>query len=65
MSPEQKAAYVNSQVACAQIEAMAMWTANQAAESAGKSIPHSAQDFLDLMEKYGIHHNAIHHYTHT
>lgn len=66
MTPAQAAAYIQSQVACAQIEALAMQAANLAhyCSNSKGSPPYTDKDFLALVEKYGIHHNAVHHYTH-
>lgn len=65
MTNEQKAAYVNSQTACAMIEAMGMQAENQQRERQGYSMAYGDKAFFDLIEKYGIHHNAVHQYTHT
>lgn len=64
MSPEQKAAYVNSQAACAMIEAMGMHADNQSAVYNKVPPPWIKSDFDQLQVKYGIHHNAVHDYTH-
>jgi hypothetical protein len=64
MTPEQKAAFVNSQVACALIEAMGMQAENQQRTNRGHSIAYGEDAFAALIEKYGIHHNAVHSYTH-
>lgn len=63
MSPEQKAAYVNSQVACAMIEALGMQAQNLAALHQGGGVKYLKDDFDELLNKYGIHHNAVHDYT--
>lgn len=59
MDTQQQAAYVISQAACASIEAMALNAANYAAGIKGDPVPHEPKDFLALIEKYGIHHNAV------
>ena len=65
MTPEQKAAYVNSQAACALIEALGMQADNQYCLRHGHGLKFLKNDFDALTEKYGIHHNAVHSYTHT
>lgn len=51
MTPEQRAAYLITQAACAVIEALSI---------GGNQIPGSAgQEILRLLDKYGIHHNAV------
>jgi len=65
MTPEQKAAFVNSQVACALIEAMGMKAENQQRTHLGQSIAYGEEAFAALIEKYGIHHNAVHQYIFT
>ena len=54
MNPEQKIAYIIAQAACAQIEAMALLGDNFAGRP-----PYSRDHFMALIEKYGIHHNAV------
>ena len=56
MTPEQKAAYVNSQAACALIEAMAMTTENN--QSPYDRL-HKKQVFEALIDKYGLQGNAV------
>ena len=65
MTPEQKAAYVQSQAACALIEAMGMQALNMQRERQGYSMAYDDEAFFALIEKYGIHLNAVHAYTHT
>lgn len=62
MNKNQAAAYINSQTACANIEAIAMQQANFQALAEGKEVLYKPKDFTDLIEKYGIHHNAVHGY---
>lgn len=62
MTPEQKAAYVNAMVACALVEMYAMMAANEDADRRKVIRPYGEKNFRDLIEKYGIHHNAIHEY---
>jgi len=58
MSPEQQAAYINAQVACALIKTASM-TAENHFYMIQKGFPKYGEDkFLDLINEYGIHHNA-------
>ena len=52
-------AYVHSQIACAMIEAMGMVADNQQRVSVGESPAWVLAHFLAVIEKYGIHHNAV------
>jgi hypothetical protein len=52
------AAYINAQATCAMIEAMGMQAENKQREIQGYSIAYDDKAFFDLIEKYGIHHNA-------
>lgn len=61
MNAAQGAAYVNAQAACALIEAMGMIAANKATPP-DQPPPFGKEHFDALIEKYGIHHNAIHHF---
>ena len=56
MSPEQEAAYIMAQAACAVIEAMGMAAANKECERKGEEPKYSEEEFFKLAEKYGIHH---------
>lgn len=53
------AAYVFAQGTCASLEAMAMNTENAMLAQAGKPMLHGPDAFMALIEKYGIHHNAV------
>lgn len=57
--PELEAAYIVSQSACAIIEAMGMVAANKDRESRGFAIAYDEGAFQEVIEKYGIHHNAV------
>ena len=59
MTPEQEAAYVQANATAALIEAMGMMANNQNRLAQGISIQYGQSDFQALIEKYGIHHNAI------
>ena len=58
MTPEQKAAYINGQVACALIEMESMKAENEAAKLRGDPPGYLRDDFLELIEKYAIAHNS-------
>ena len=59
MTPEQKAAYINARVACATIEAAGMTALNMQRASLGLSMAYEDDAFDALIDKYGIHHNAV------
>jgi hypothetical protein len=59
MTPEQQAAYINSQVACMLAELEAMKARNALTQSLGLSQVYSEADFLALPDKHGVHHNAV------
>ena len=59
MTPEQKAAYINAQAACATIEAIGMQADNDHRLSLGQTIAYDGEAFQNLLTKYGIHHNAV------
>lgn len=59
MTSEQKAAYINSQTACAMIEAMAYHAENTQRTETGQSIAYGHDAFLQIPSKYGIHHNQV------
>ena len=59
MTEAQQAAYIQSQSACALIEMEAMKAENTYREMRGETIAYNEKAFLDLIERYGIHHNAV------
>ena len=59
MNEEQRAAYIQSQVACAMIEALGMQAENQQREIQGESMAYVAEHFDKLQNKYGIDHNSV------
>jgi len=59
MTPEQQAAYVGAQTACALIELEGMKAENAHALANGMRQPYTITDFNALIERYGIHHNAV------
>jgi len=58
-TPEQRAAYINAQVACAMIEAMGMQAENMHRENASGYVPYGEEAFDALIAKYGIDHNSV------
>lgn len=58
MNEAQRAAFLNAQTACALIEMNGMVSINIAARIQGAPMVHSGKDFTDLIDKYGIGHNA-------
>jgi hypothetical protein len=52
------AAFLISQAACAMIEMESMKAANVMREAQGFTIAYGEEVFLELLAKYGIHHNA-------
>lgn len=59
MYPEQRAAFINSQTACMLVELEAMRAANRERESNGFSPAYGEDEFLALITRYGLHHNAV------
>ena len=59
MNEEQRIAYMNGQIACAQIEAMGMSAENAYWISIGQSPAYRMEDFENVINKYGIHNNAV------
>ena len=58
MNEEARAALLNSQTACALIEAQGMTAENNQREHRGKSPAYGESDFSRLIEKYGIDFSA-------
>lgn len=59
MSDEQKTAYVLAMVACANAEIAAMTAENQIRVREGQALAYGEKAFLDVPNRYGIHHNAV------
>ena len=59
MTPEQQVAYIQAQTACAIIEAAGMTAENKQREACGHSMAYVEDDFDAVIQKYGIHHNAV------
>lgn len=64
MNENQKAAFVQSQVACAMIEAMGMQAENEQRKITGNSMAFDQIAFLDLIDRYKIGHNDVLNYLH-
>lgn len=54
-----RAAFIISQAACAIIDAAGMTAENKQREHNGQSMAYVDADFFRLIDKYGIHHNAV------
>jgi hypothetical protein len=59
MTPEEKVAYINSQVACATIEMQAMLAENRDRESKGYTQAYGEDAFMNLMVEYSISGEAV------
>lgn len=59
MDKIETATYINAMVACALIEAKGMEAANQERQFFNEMPIYGQGAFVALIEKYGIHHNAV------
>ena len=59
MTEEQNLAYINSQTACAMIEAMGMQAQNEWRKCCNMEPEYKYQDFIDVYVRYGIDHNSV------
>ena len=59
MTPEQKAAYIQSQAVCASAEIAGMQAENMQREHLGESMAYVENDFVAIPDSYGIGHNAV------
>lgn len=59
MTKEQKAAYIVAMAACVNAEIAAMQIENQINSDHGFPCRHDADDFRAVMDRYGIHRNAV------
>jgi hypothetical protein len=59
VTPEQQAAYINAQACCASLEGAAMHAANVLQIRQGEPPPFGYEAFIQLIDKYGIGHNAV------
>jgi len=54
-----KITFINSQIACAMIEAMGMTAQNEQRKHQGTDMDYKMNDFLELINKYDLGHNSI------
>ena len=59
MTEEQKAAYINGQVMCAQLEMEAMKVSNVQSINAGFSPNYVEEDFRAIVDRFCISHNDV------
>ncbi len=59
MKAEERAAFVNSQVACALIEAMGMYVENKQREYLDQPMIYGENDFLMIITRYGIDQDTV------
>jgi hypothetical protein len=59
MTPEQRIAYIQAQIACAMIELEGMKAENAIAEYNHDLPPFDGASFKKLIEEYGISHNQV------
>lgn len=59
MTPEQQAAFIQSQTACMLAELEAMKAENEAAMAMGFALVHEGPAFRALPDKHGVGHNAV------
>lgn len=59
MTPEQQAAFIYAASACALVEAAGMTAENAQRTHRGESMAFVEEHFAKVIEKYGIHSNAV------
>ncbi len=59
MDPNERVAYIQSQVACAMIEALGMQAENQQRLHQGAAMAYVEKDFLALIDKYALGCNSV------
>ena len=59
MTPEQAAAYVQAQTACAMADIASMHAENRVREQQDHTHAYGAEDFLAIPDHYQISHNAV------
>jgi len=59
MNEIERAAYIISQSVCALIEAMGMTAENHQRLHYGESMAYNYEAFYELLDQYGLHHNAV------
>ena len=59
MTPEQRAAFINAQVACALIDLAGMQAENSARQQLGQAPAYQEDSFQVMMRRYLIGHNEV------
>ena len=59
MNGEQRIVYVRGIILQAEIEMQAMIAENKKRELAGESLAYTEKDFIGLIKKHGMYHNAL------
>lgn len=59
MTPEQKAAYINSQIVCAQARIEGMKAFNHERAESGLALAYDEAAFDAIPDEFGISHNAV------
>ena len=59
MTPEQRAAYIMAQAACANAEVAGMTAENMQRAALGQSMAYDESAFVAVIENYSIHHNSV------
>jgi len=59
MNKAQGAAYINAQAVSALCELESMKAANRLANTQEQCAPYTEVDFLNIPNRFGIHHNAV------
>lgn len=59
MDEQARVAFIQSQTACAMIEAMGMKSENDKAVESHQGLYYTKADFDKLIEKYGLGHNSV------
>ena len=59
MTPEQRAAYIYAMAASMLVEMESMKALNRERVSVGFGEAYDEKAFLDLIDKYGLHHNQV------
>jgi len=59
VTPEQKAAYIQAQAACAMADIAGMQAENTYRENRGETTAYDEASFAEIPNRYGIHHNAV------
>ena len=59
MTPEQAAAFVQSQTACAMAEMASMHAENREREMQGHTHAHGTENFAAIPDEFGIGYNAV------